>query len=451
MSWLPNPHQTSTEALPSGDPIRHVVVLMMENRSFDQMLGDITRLRPEAEGIPRDGSLHANRTPDGRILSQGPGARRAALSQREPGHQHVDVLRQLGDTGSPMSGFITSFLDLHPDASLEELEQVMAYFPLGDTPDEDALPVLHALAREFAVCDHWFSSMPGPTWMNRFFALSGTSLGHVRMPTATTPDEIHDYDQDTIFDRLSQAGVHWQVFHGGLPLTALHPRMLEHFLTFRGYSSMKTFHELATGEAEAFPEFAFIEPTYFGEDANDQHAPCDVRRGEQLIAEVYQALRANEELWRSTLLIVTYDEHGGYYDHVPPPATVAPDGHTSEWSFDRLGVRVPTLLISPWVERGIISTVFDHTSILRYLCDKWNLAPLGGRMAEEAGPLRSHTFAPELQKRSEPRTDTPERLNTPARHEVAPVLETTGDHGWAALLLYLHRLPPTAAKENHVQ
>ena len=434
-----------------GDPIGHVVVLMLENRSFDQMLGDITRIHPEAEGIPRDGSLRDNRAPKGQILIQGPGARCAALKQRNPGHTHMEVMQQVGDAQAPMSGFISSYLTRYPDATLEELEQVMAYFPFGDTPELDALPVLHTLAREFAVCDHWFSSVPGPTWMNRFFALSGTSLGHVAMPTPEAPEEMHDYDQDTIFDRLSGAGVRWQVFHHGLPLTALHPRMLEHFLTFRGYSSMKTFHELAAGEAEAFPEFGFIEPAYFGQEANDQQAPCDVRRGEQLLAEVYQALRSNERLWRSTLLIVTYDEHGGYYDHVPPPATVAPDAHTAEWAFDRLGVRVPTLLISPWVERGVISTVFDHTSLLRYLCEKWNLAYLGERMAEEAGPLRSNTFGPELRKRSEPRQDTPERLRAPVLPQDAPLPQTHGNEGLAALNLYLHRLPSAAAKGNHGQ
>ena len=143
----------------------------------------------------------------------------------------------------------------------------------------------------------------------------------------------------------------------------------------------------------AFRNMPLSNLVILGGEENDQHPPADVRNGEQLIADVYNAIRANDALWKSTLLIVTCDEHGGFYDHVTPPPTVAPDNHTAEWSFDQLGVRVPAILISPWVKREVIKTVFDHTSLLRYICDKWNLPPLGLRTASRRQgnivPIRS--------------------------------------------------------------
>jgi phospholipase C len=113
-----------------------------------------------------------------------------------------------------------------------------------------------------------------------------------------------------------------------------------------------------------------------------------VFEGEALLAAVYNALRANEALWQTTLLIVLYDEHGGFYDHVEPPVAIAPDYHQEEFTFDRLGVRVPVVLISPWVGSGVCSTNFDHTSLLRFVQDKWNLGPLGAR-ADQAATFHS--------------------------------------------------------------
>jgi hypothetical protein len=118
------------------------------------------------------------------------------------------------------------------------------------------------------------------------------------------------------------------------------------------------------GHAKEFPEYVFVELYYVGAKQRDQHPPTDVRPGEVLLARIYKALRGNEALWRSTLLVVLYDEHGGFYDHVSPPAAVPPDEHTKDFAFDRLEVRVRAILISPWVDPGVLSTQFDHTSLL---------------------------------------------------------------------------------------
>jgi phospholipase C len=440
-------------ATPGSDPIKHVVVLMMENRSFDHLLGGMSQVDPEIDGV-RPNNPYSNKAANGKVFKQQPVA--DWVVKRDLDHEHDGTMEELGTSANPMSGFVTSYLKRYPNASEAELGQVMAYFPFGSTPQEDKLPALHALARSFGVCDHWFSSMPGPTWQNRFFVHSGTSLGYTKMPSLSDPGSMHLYYQETIFDHLSDSGIDWKIFHDGIPQSIVLTRLLTRYLTFRGYGEMDDFYRLAKGAPADFPLYAFIEPRYFGSDENDQHPPADVRRGEKLIADVYNAIRANEALWNSTLLVVTCDEHGGFYDHVEPPGTVAPDGHTAEWTFDRLGVRVPTILVSPWIGKGVIKTVFDHTSLLRYLCEKWNLDPLGLRMQAAAGDQRANNFADELAKLKSPRMDTPKKLVAAA---IPPVLGAMAAReppivgSREALLMFVDQLPEnvpdTGKKARH--
>ena len=152
-------------------------------------------------------------------------------------------------------------------------------------------------------------------------------------------------------------------------------------------------------DEKSFPEFVFLEPKYFGADENDDHPPHNIMKGEKFIADVYNAIRSNPDLWNNSLLVITFDEHGGLFDHVTPPGAVAPDNHREEYTFDQLGVRVPALLISPWVSRTVEHTQFDHTSVLKYLIDKWSLGPLGLRAAAAT------SIAAALREAS-PRTDT---------------------------------------------
>lgn len=431
-----------------NDPIKHVIVLMLENRSFDHMLGGMSEIDPNVEGV-RPSNPYTNRAPNERMVQQHPVA--SWVVKRDLDHELDGTLEEIGTSADPMSGFVSSYVKRYPDASDTELAQVMAYFPFGDTPEEDSLPVLHSLARNFGVCDHWFASMPGPTWQNRFFAHSGTCLGHTKMPSSSDPLSMRLYYQETIFDRLSEARIDWTIFHDGIPQSIVLTRLLTRYLTFRGYDGMDNFHELAAGDPSEFPQYAFIEPHYFGSAENDQHPPADVRRGEELIADVYNAIRKNQALWESTLLVVTYDEHGGFYDHVEPPSTVAPDDHTADWTFDRLGVRVPTILVSPWIERGVIKTVFDHTSLLRYLCEKWDLDPLGLRMQEDAGTKRANTFAQELTKLVSPRTDTPKTLTAkvlPQARGRRTVTEPPLEGSREALLMFVDQLPEQVSETS---
>jgi phospholipase C len=356
----------------ADDPIRHVVVLALENHSFDQMLGCFKQLYPDLEGVdpaaPRE-----NADDRGTIYRQAPTTERQMLL--DPHHEVDHVAVQLANGNA---GFVRDFVASYPSSTPAARQLIMGYYPL------DFLPALHRLARDFAICDHWFASLPGPTWPNRFFALTGTSMGRVNMPE----DGEHTVDlagwvqqkQDTIFDRLTERGIHWKIYFHDCPQSwVLEHQRLPH--NAARYFYVDEFFDDARGDEEDFPQLCFIEPDFMGFTENDAHPPHDIMKAEKLIADVYNSLRANLALWRSTLLVVFYDEHGGFYDHVIPPAATPPDEHHEEYAFDQLGVRVPALLISPWVDRRVESTQFDHTSLLKYLTEKWELGALGHRVA----------------------------------------------------------------------
>jgi phospholipase C len=367
------------------DPIKHVILLLFENHSFDQMLGCFTQVYPGLAGV--DPQHPAINRYEGRNFQQGPTTERQMIL--DPRHEVNHVAIQMEDHNG---GFIKDFIEANKKVAPDELDEqcrfVMGYYPL------DFLPALHRIARDFLICDHWFSSVPGPTWTNRFFALSGTSSGKVNMPE----DGEHQADlegwfqqhQDTIFDRLSEHGISWRVYFHDIPqsLCLTHQRRPENAAR---YALFDDFIKDAAGSEDTFPAFSFIEPNYNGVAENDDHPPHDVMKAQKLLADVYNALRANDSLWNATLLVVLYDEHGGFFDHVEPPKAVPPSQREPDWeySFDQLGVRVPAVLVSPWVKRGFDSTPFDHTSVLKYLSEKWGLGPLGERTAavNSIGPL----------------------------------------------------------------
>jgi phospholipase C len=351
------------------DPIKHVIVLMLENRSFDQMLGSLQSEIPELDGIPPGQAPRTNRA-DKVTYAQGPGA--AYVAPADPNHDYPHVLMQIANDNS---GFVQDYANVFPQSVKTDRAEIMKYHA------PDALPALHALARNFTVCDRWFASLPGPTWPNRLFVHSGTSLGRVTMPEGVMNANLHWYNQTTLYDRLNEKSIPWKIYFGDIPqswvlVNQLAPRNMIN------YHHMQRFYEHAAGAEADFPAYAFIEPTYNPPGANDDHPSHNVLEGERLIAEVYNAVRANDALWKSCLLVVVYDEHGGYYDHVPPPAAVPPDHHQEEFTFDRLGVRVPAILVSPYAAQRVVKTQFDHTSLLRYLVEKWGLQSLGARVAD---------------------------------------------------------------------
>lgn len=406
------PRETATIRPTAGtsargaDPIRHVVVLMMENRSFDHYLGAYQAVRPAINGIAPGAPPRSNKDSLGNPYEQLSST--APTTTRDLPHENKHVLRQLENSNT---GFVLAYEDRYktaqPPPTPQEFREVMSYFPVG------SLPAIDLLARHFLICDHWYASVPGSTWTNRFFVHSGTSQGRVKMPEGPLHLHLHAYHQDTIYDRLNlrkignkKTPIPWRIFFGDVPQSLLLSHQYKSIRNAQRYDKMPRFFRYARGSEAGFPQYSFIEPNYFGANQNDDHPSVDVMKGQQLIADVYNALRANDALWRSTLLVIVYDEHGGFYDHVTPPPAPPPDHDQSEYTFDRFGVRVPALLISPYVKADVLSTPLDHTSILRYVADKWALADLGDRMRT------ANSFASAIQAVA--REDTPERITMPA-------------------------------------
>jgi len=369
--------------VPNPDPIEHVIVLMLENRSFDHMLGGLAAAIPDLDGIPAGASPRINNDHDGNPYDQVLGASRAL--RYDPRHELEHVLGQLRGNNA---GFVDDFSRAYPLSAQQDRAEIMKYH------EDGSLPALHALAKSFAVCDKWFSSLPGPTWPNRFFVHSGTSLGRVSMPEGILDANLHWYDQTTLYDRLKEAGKTWKIYYGDIPQSLMLVHQLEPE-NARNYFKIQRFFADVAGDPKQFPHYSFIEPPYYQPGAADDHPPHDVLEGERLIGDVYNAIRRHEELWKSSLLVVLYDEHGGFYDHVVPPKADPPDHHVEEYSFTQLGVRVPAILVSPFVKHDVIHVEFDHTSLLRYLSDKWDLGPLGARVA--AANSIAPTIAAEIQ------------------------------------------------------
>jgi phospholipase C len=353
---------------PGLDNLKHIVVLMMENRSFDHMLGSLATVNPNIDGIT---AALSNPDTTGTQVKPQPLAEFQGQLDPDPDHHFPAVDLQIfgGDTSptrtANMQGFIKSYFNQQEDVG--HSQKIMYYFA------QNQLPVLTTLALEFAVFNRWFASIPGPTICNRAFAHYGTSFGRVDM----NPIDINEPFK-AIYDRLIGAN----------------PKHTTKLYYFDATSSTMEVANLLQHEPELFgtydqflsdcksgnlPEYSFVEPNYNDHDtdsgeavANDQHPDHNIQAGELFIASVYNAIKQNPNLWQSTALLVVYDEHGGIYDHVVPPAC-PPDQFTASandtgtgqsFAFDRLGVRVPAILISPWIPKGtIINRVFDHASI----------------------------------------------------------------------------------------
>ena len=383
--------------------VDHFVVLMMENRSFDHLLSSVPGVdgattlmtNPDTTGTPVAVTFDADFESDLIV---------------DPGHDFVDVNEQVfGDSygadsgGNYNQGFITNYAG--QAGNLVEHASCIMKCHSGEH-----VPVLTALASQFAVCTRWFCSVPGPTLPNRLFVHAAYSDNRLDMdPTGYTA-------VPSVYDRLNEAGRDWSIYaQGGMTLAAMLAAVLEGCDT--RLLPIDEFYRAAKNGR--LPFYSFLEPRYSDyEDeerfialpANDQHPNHDIRYGEHLIADVYEALR-DSPAWPRTAFIILYDEHGGTFDHIKPPTAVSPrkeerytdpaDGRL-QFAWDRLGPRVPAVVISPLVEPGTIDdTVYDHTSVFRTLRERDNsLKPLTERDAAANG--FGHLF-----RRDTPRTDRP--------------------------------------------
>lgn len=423
--------------------IDHVVVLMLENRSFDSMLGRLYPDRADFMGLRGGESNVVNGQTLSVWTSGGSPNPSFTIPDPDPGESFDDITAQIFGAGkvppssATMAGFAANYASV-PNATARDIMH-------GYTPDQ--VPVLSALARSFGVCDEWFASAPNQTWPNRFFAHTGTAGGYVNNMPLHVP-----YEMDTIFNRLSAADHSWQVYFHDMPQVATLSKIWEdlpaHLCSFEE-------HFFADAKAGQLPSYSFIEPRYFsdpllGQMPNDQHPPHDVSYGEQLIGRCYNAIR-NGAAWDRTLFIITYDEHGGLYDHVPPPSAVPPDDLSPDgFKFDRYGVRVPAVLISPWIPSGSIvrrpdgwKYPFDHTSILATVRKLFGLSePLTRRDA--AAPDLLHALS-----LNEPSNDGPTNLPIPdlgpSTDAITAAHHQTANHMQTALAQFADQIPTESA------
>jgi phospholipase C len=393
---LPVPEQPAG-TVNDGMPFDHIIVVMMENHSFDNLLGDLGRTRTDVDALEFDGSgAPTNNNP---AAGGAPGSVTAfpfaSTAQAKQVTQSWAATHEQVNGGA-MDGFVRSSTGAR---------EPMGYY----TPA--VLPFAYSLASQFTIGDRWFCSVPGPTYPNRRFLLAGTAYG----ATVTAPETLLDPPppHGTIFDVLSAHDINWSAYFTDLPMTSVIPSIiLKH--PANHHQIAKFFHDCQAG---SLPAVSFVDPRigllsdigaplkalpsivrdalgvlgadFTGDDpAQTEEDPQDMYWGEAWAATLIQAV-LDSKTWERTLLIYIYDEHGGYYDHVPPPAVIAPDAiaprlepNDPPGAYNVYGPRVPAVVVSPYSVAGrVTNVVHDHTSVLATIEAKWNLPALTDRDA----------------------------------------------------------------------
>jgi len=414
--------------------IKNIFVLMMENHSFDSIFGF-----SGIKGIDaKDGTETEINGLTGNETNYYLGVPYKVYKgdddslPTDPGHEFTDTVEQLCGEGKSYpkggpypgidnSGFVANYATTNTEGKppINDFGEIMRCY---DTPVQ--LPVIYQLATEFAVCDNWFSSLPGPTWPNRFFIHGASSNGLDHSPSLGEMAlwetlEGFGFENGSIFETLDALKIPWRLYNdedkcllgGQVPIVSA--------LKGIRHVDVHNFRDFSGDLQKDYPaKFTFIEPNYGDvifntyKGGSSQHPMDDITSGEAFIKNVYEAIR-NSSLWESSLLVITYDEHGGFYDHVKPPVTVAPEDDSvkdyNQYGFDfmQYGVRVPAVIISPLIPKNTIDhTLYDHTSVLSTLEDLFTFQPLTQRDGN------ANTFTA-LLSLDNPRTDCPLTLNDP--------------------------------------
>ena len=421
--------------------IDHVVVLMMENRAFDHMLGSLALTNSEVDGCTPEREECWN--PEDPLVVDSPRHQvnwDAVYEQVSPGHsihstteqiygQYVEdnTIPEAPNDQPAMKGFIKDYVSKN-GGDLAYGNRIMEQL------SAEHVPVITTLANEFAVFDGWFAAVPGPTMVNRAYAMSATSDG---MGTNNVTTIIRGMPQSTIFKQMLDMGLDYKVYFSDGPTAAMFKDVRRESPKDRLRGLRHFYTDAASGD---LPELTWLEPAYFDREnhaATDQHPDHDVSAGEDLIRDVYNALRASP-VWERTAFIITYDEHGGFYDHVSPPENVPnPDGKSSTddpFKFDRLGVRIPTVIVSPWVAKGTVHHAaaegegqYEHSSLVSTIVHKL-FKPKEG-MPEPTYLTKRDAWAATFEdvfSLNEPRQDTPADLTPVVSHRA----------------LFPHTLPP---------
>ncbi len=432
-------HTGDMNKLAPHSPVTHVFVVMLENHSFDNMFA--------MSGIP--GIIAATTGTCNSYKGQAYCVRsNAPLSMpTDPGHEFLDVLQQLTEqtkyhSGEPYppisnSGFATNYATSTSEGNAPlpgDIGDIMACFA---TPTQ--LPVIYQLATQFAICDHWYSSLPGPTWPNRFFLHGASSSGLDDSPSSeqmsdweTSPPGFQ-YPNGSIYDSLRAAGIPYRFYNdstgfpwyesiysddpgNGSVLGAV-PQVSS--IAGVHHSEINYLSSFASDLQGSYPyPYTFIEPHYGDVTGNtyaggsSQHPMDDVYGGENLLSAVYSAIR-NSPYWDTSLLIVTYDEHGGFFDGTAPPPALPPGDNPNYgynkrgFDFKQYGVRVPAVIVSPLIPPSVDHTPYDHASVLKTLERLFGRNPLTQRDASSNDVLHLLSLA-------EPRQDCPTSLGRPA-------------------------------------
>jgi len=403
--------------------IKNVVVLVQENLSFDHFFGGLT-YNSSIDGVV-DGK-YCNPSNISDLVSSKVCAKNTAqnIASEDPNHSIAGGNMQIFGSYHPligdkpaMEGFITEQRASYEQDNLTRAAEVINYF----TPNH--IPVFNAIAENFVLFDRWFAAVPGPTNPNRAYLTSGTSYGHGMNDDAFNQSAL---PQRSIFEQLSEKGISWANYENS---TRSDPSFLPDALFYKWTANSDNgrsrIHPIGQFYKDAsagnLPSFSWINP----ECCNymSMHPPSPINMGENFVKGIYEAIRGSPQ-WNETLFILTFDEHGGFADHVSPPEDVppgdsltytetAPDGEPYTFHFNRLGIRVPTMLISPWVSKGLVQNKpadgrgeFTHTSILKFLSDLWGLDILTPRV--DWSPSLSDFIGSEF------REDTPVSLPAPA-------------------------------------
>ena len=450
--------------------IAHFFILMLENRSFDHIFGfspiagtDAVTGKPTTIDRP-DPAVNINTdtqtnptNPTAYPVHNGADFSFEGLDL-DPGHEFFDVQQQLA---GPNLGFVNNYAGqktTNPDRKTANPGRVMDCF----SPTQ--LPVLNQLAAEFAICDHWHSSLPGPTWPNRFFMMAATSGGLTKSPTTAdiikaTALKGYDFENGNFFDALDKNDVPWCIVEGDdFPVSFALKGMDANDAKGRFVCIDDFATKLA--QPDFNEQFIWIEPMYGSHKfdvtgpgdfsgGNSMHPLDDVRKGELLVKQVYEAIRAVPAVWENSAILILFDEHGGFYDHITPPSATPPGDDPinaapdqAPFDFNQLGVRVPAIIISPLIPKGLIDhTVYDHTSALATFERQNEMSFLTHR--DENAKDFSHLFS-----LAAPRTDTPPTLVNPATAAVANALAARPQETAESLkgeLASLEPIPESAA------
>ncbi|KAL3537185.1 hypothetical protein ACH5RR_000551 [Cinchona calisaya] len=405
-------------------PIKTVVILVQENRSFDHMLGWMKTLNPEINGTTGNESNPLSTTSQPNSNKLVFFSNKSLYVDPDPGHSIQDIYEQIfgvqwsqenAASKKPLEPTMQGFAQ-----NAERIQKGMSETVMNGFQPE-AVPVYKELVSEFAVCDRWFAAVPASTQPNRLFVHSATSHGAT---SNNTKQLIEGFPQKTIFESLDEAGHSFGIYYQYPPSTLFYRNL-------RKLKYIKNFHPFDLTfkrhcKEGKLPNYVVVEQRYFDLKilpANDDHPSHDVFEGQKFVKEVYEALRSSPQ-WNEMLFIIIYDEHGGFFDHVPTPVTTvpSPDGILGpapyNFQFDRLGVRVPAIMISPWIEKGAVihgpsgpypTSEYEHSSIPATVKKIFNLKEFLTKRDAWAGTFES------VISRDSPRTDCPETLPEPVK------------------------------------